>query len=51
MAVGSAAVHNFVDAGGHYLPAALSLLLMLAALFLAAVKTDEEKADGERLKG
>lgn len=44
MAVGGVAVHNFMNASGYYLPTAASLLLMLAAVFLAALKTDEEKA-------
>ncbi len=44
MAAGGVAVHNFMNARGYYLPAAVSLLLMLAALFLAAAKTGEEKA-------
>src|SRR3712207_8812871 len=43
MAVGGVAVHNFMNARGYYLPTALSILLMLAALFLAALKTDEER--------
>ena len=43
MAVGGVAVNNFMNAGGYYLPTAASLLLMLAAVFLATLKTDEEK--------
>ena len=43
MAAGGVAVHNFMNAGGYYLPTAASLLLMLAAIFLATLKTGEEK--------
>ena len=43
MALGGLAVHNFMSARGYYLPTAAALLLMIAALFLAALKTDEEK--------
>ena len=45
MAVGGVAVHNFMNARGYRLPAALALLLMLLACALAAVKTEEEKGE------
>ena len=43
MASGGLAVRNFMNARFYYLPTAAALLLMIAALFLAALKPDEEK--------